>query len=213
VSQPSHGSRLPSCDGAVIATLDRCRLAGFRPNSRLSHRRMVSRPTSMPIKRKPPTSDSADSPAWCRRNSSSWCDSSCAVAWLRGCLAWATAWANVVGGGGFDGEYPDSDMVANEAQYACRPGIARGAPRAHSKRKRLDVGVLYYCFVLLFWGEAGFFLGSLIGWLIELVDCLVFVRGVFVEWVYLSRWIPGFVGQFLDGFSRGSGLVVGGGGC
>jgi len=81
----------------------------------------------------------------------------------------------------------------------------------------LDVGVLSYCFVLFLLGEAGFFLssfiGSFIGSFIRLVDFTVFVSGALVELVSLSRWFAGFVSHFLSGFSLGSGLIFGGGGC
>jgi hypothetical protein len=98
-------------------------------------------------------------------------------------------------------------------RYAQHQGGARGAPRAQSKRKRLDVGVLPYCFVLFLLGEAGFFLGSFIAWFIELVDCLFFVSDVLVELVSLSRWFAGFIGLFLSRFTLGLGLICGGGGC
>jgi hypothetical protein len=191
----------------------RDRLAGLRPNSRWSHRRIVSRPISMPISRRPPTSDSADSPAWANRSNSSRCSSNWAVAWLRGCRAWATAWDSVVGRGVASGEWMGSDMVVNGSLYAWWLGSARGAPRAQSKRQRLDVGVLSYCFVLFLLGEADLFLGSFIGWSIRLIDFTVFVSGALVELVSLSRWFAGFVSHFLSGFSLGSGLIFGGGGC
>jgi hypothetical protein len=98
-------------------------------------------------------------------------------------------------------------------RYAQHQGGARGAPRAQSKRKRLDVGVLSYCFVLFLLGEADLFLGSFIGWSIRLIDFTVFVSGALVELVSLSRWFAGFVSHFLSGFSLGSGLIFGGGGC
>jgi hypothetical protein len=104
-------------------------------------------------------------------------------------------------------------MGADGDWYMQRAVSANGAVGSWSKRQRLDVGVLPYFFALFLLGEAGFFLGSFIGWLIELVDCLVFVRGVFVELFSLSRWFPGFIGHFLSRFSLGSGLIFGGGGC
>ncbi len=192
------------------------RLASFLPNCCCSHRRMVSRPISMPISRKPPTSDSADSPARLKRSNSSRCGSSCAVAWLRGCRAWATAWASVVGRGVVNGEWMGNDMGAIASFYMWWSGSARGAPEAQSKRKRLDVGVLPYFFVLFFLGESGFILGSLIGWFISLLDFLVFVSGVSVELVSLSLWFHRFSAHFACRIILGSfgpSLVVGGGGC
>ncbi len=194
----------------------RDRLAGLRPNSRWSHRRMVSRPISMPISRRPPTNDSADSPACASRNNFSRCGSSCAVAWLRGCRAWATAWSSVVGRGVVSGEWMGSDMVVNGSLYAWWLGRARGAPWAQSKRKRLDVGVLPYFFLLFLLDEVGFFLGSVISWFIGLVDFLVFHFGVIVELVYLSSRFPRLLGHFSGRVILGSvepSLVVGGGGC
>jgi hypothetical protein len=101
-------------------------------------------------------------------------------------------------------------------RYAQHQGGARGAPRAQSKRKRLDVGVLPHCFVLFLLDKTVFVSGLFVGWFIELVDCLIFVRGVFVKLVDLSRWLPGFIGHSLRGFIVGfcdPGLVAGGGGC
>ena len=201
-------SALPPSFAGVTLVLRR-----LRPNSCCSHLRMVSRPISIPINRRPPTSDSADSPAWLNRSNSSRCGSSCAVAWLRGCRAWATAWASVVGRGGVSGEWMGNDMVANGAHYAWWSGRARGAPRAQSKRKRLDVGVLPYFFVIFSLGEAGSFWDLFVGWFMGLVDFLVFGFGVFVGLVSLSRCFAGFIGHFLSRSSLGSGLIFGGGGC
>jgi len=192
------------------------RFAGGRPNSRWSHRRRVSRPISTPTSRRPAASVSTDSPACLSRSNSSRWDASRKVAWLRGNRDCSTASAKVVGREVVSGEWMGSDMVVNSERYAWWSGGARGAPRAQSKRQRLDVGVLPYCFVLFLLGEAGFFVGSSVGWLIELVDCLVFVRGVFVELVSLSRWFPGLLGHFSGKIILGSfdpGVVVGGGGC
>lgn len=192
------------------------RLAGLRPNSRSSQRRMVSRPISMPSSRSPDARVSGESPAWCRRSSSSRCDVSCAVAWLRGCRTCSTAWAKVVGRGGVSEEYAGSDMGADGEWYEQRAVSASGAVGSWSKRKRLDVGVLPHFFVLFLLGESGFFLGSFVGWFIELVDFLIFVSGVFVGLVPLSRWLHRFVGRFSCRFVLGSldpSLVAGGGGC
>lgn len=189
------------------------RLAGLRPSSQSSQRRMVSRPISMPSSRRPDARVSGESPAWCRRSSSSRCDVSCAVAWLRGCRTCSTAWAKVVGRGGVSEEYAGSDMGADGEWYEQRAVSASGAVGSWSKRKRLDVGVLPYCFVFSLLNEAGFFLGSFIGWFIELVDSLVFVGSVFVELVDSSRWFVGFIGHFLSRFSLCSGLIFGGVGC
>ena len=189
------------------------RLAGFLPDCCCSHRRMVSRPISMPISRRPPASDSADSPARLKRSSSSRCGSSWAVAWLRGCRAWATAWASVVGRMGGNGWSMVSGWAVDGVQYAWRLGGARGAPRAHSKRKRLDVGVLPYCFLLLLVGEAVLIFGSFIGRLMKWVDYLDLVRGDFVELVSLSRWFPWVLDRFSSWSSHGSDSAFGGGGC
>ena len=189
------------------------RLAGLRPSSQSSQRRMVSRPISMPSSRRPDARVSGESPAWCRRSSSSRCDVSCAVAWLRGCRTCSTAWAKVVGRGGVSEEYAGSDMGADGEWYEQRAVSASGAVGPWSTRKRLDVGVLPHFFVLFLLGEAGFFLGLSVGWCIGLVDCLVFVGGVIVELAYLRSWFPGLLGRFLSRFSLGSGLIFGGGGC
>ena len=188
----------------------------FGPSSRRSHRRRVSRPILMPISPKPAASDSAESPACANRSNSSRCGSNWAVAWLRGCRTWATAWASVVGRGAVSGEGMGSDMVASGSLYAWRVGRARGAPEAHSKRKRLDVGVLPYCFVLFLFGESAYFLGSFSGWFIRLGDFLGFVSGALVELISLSyrfHWVVGhFSGRVIPGFFNLS-LVAGGGGC
>lgn len=181
-----------------------------------SHRRMVSRPISIPMSRRPPTNDSADAPARLNRSNSSRCGSSRTVAWLRGCRACATAWASVVGGVVTDWEWPGNDMGADGALYAWWSGGARGAPGAHSKRIRLDVGVLPYFFVLFLLAESVYSLSSFIGWFIRLVDFLGFVFGVIVELVVLSFWFDwlvfGFGGRVLL-LSFGPSLAAGGGGC
>jgi hypothetical protein len=192
------------------------RLTGFLPSWSCSHRRRVSRPISIPISRRPPTSDSADSPAWASRSNSSRCASSCAVAWLRGCRAWATAWASVVGRAVVSGEWMGSDMVASGSLYAWWLGRARGAPKAHSKRKRLDVGVLPYFFLLFLFSELSSFFSFVVSWFIGLVDFVVFHFLVLVELVYLSSWFLSLVGRFLSRFfysSYSQSLVTGGGGC
>ena len=196
-------------------------LAGLRPNCWSSHRRMVSRPISMPSNRKPPTSDSTESPAWRSRSNSSRWTSSCAVAWLRGCRAWATAWASEVGAGGFDEECMGNDRVSDEIPYAWRPGIARGAPRAHSKRIRLDVGVSTYAFVFILVDDYGAYFGCLLHWCIS----LRLYWGSFVEWLLnfsLVEALSLVVGvHSLNGLLSGSvryhwfelRRVTGGGGC
>lgn len=210
------GSDLVRPFAGFASCFDFLRFADRRSDSRRSHCRIVSRPISIPISRRPPTSVSADSPAWANRSNSSRCGSSCAVAWLRGCRAWATAWASVVGREVMSGEWMGNDMGANAAQYVWWSGSARGAPRAHSKRKRLDVGVLPYFFVLFLLDESGFILGSLIGWFIWLVDFLDFVLGVSVELVPLSYWVHWFdvhfPGRVVLGFF-GPSFAAGGGGC
>ena len=200
-------------------------LAGLRPNCWSSHRRMVSRPISMPSNRKPPTSDSTESPAWRSRSNSSRWTSSCAVAWLRGCRAWATAWASEVGAGGFDEECMGNDRVSDEIPYAWRPGIARGAPRAHSKRIRLDVGVSSYAFVFILVDDYGAYFGCLLHWWIHWHVLLRLHEGSFVEWLLnfllvetlslvarvrsLNRLLSGFVGLYRPDLFT----VTGGGGC
>lgn len=152
------------------------RFAGLRLSSRSSQRRMVSRPTSIPINRRPPTSDSTDSPACLNCSNSSRCGSNCAVAWLRGCRAWATAWARVVGRRGLSEEWMGNDMVADGAQYAWSLSRARGAPRARSKRKRLDVGVLPYSFVLFLSDESDYISSLVSDWVVGLINSLSLVR-------------------------------------
>ncbi len=226
-SRAMRGPRAPGGGAGLGATTLAAKAFGFgavtgspptalgfrRPRSCLSHRRMVSRPISIPNKRRPPTSDSADSPARLKRSSSSRCGSSWAVAWLRGCRAWATAWASVVGRTGGNGWSMVSGWAVDGAQYAWRLGGARGAPRAHSKRKRLDVGVLPYCFLLSLLGEAVSIFGSFIGWLMELVDCLILVRWVLTGLVSLCRWFSGLLGRYLGRSFFAPVLVFGGGGC
>jgi len=191
------------------------RLGNLSPDSRWSQRRMVSRPISTPISRRPPTSASADSPAWLSRSNSSRCGSSWAVAWLRGCRAWATAWASVVGRGAMSGEWMGNAMGANAAHYAWWSGRARGAPGAHSKPAGLDVGVLTYLFLMFWLHRLCSFFGFLVGWLIGLVDLLVLGFGSMFELDYLISWIHGFLkfqGKFFLGLFALH-LVAGGGGC
>ena len=190
---------------------------GFRRfRSRWSQRRMVSRPILTPISPRPMASVSAESPASASRSNSSRCGSSCAVAWLRGCRDWATAWASVVGRGVVSGEWMGNDMVLDGSLYAWWSGRARGAPRAQSKRKRLDVGVLPYFFVLFLLGEAVYSLGLFIGWFIRLVVIIGFVFGVLVGSVVLSFWFDWLVVHFGGRIllvSFDTGLAAGGGGC
>lgn len=161
---------------AAVFTARFRRFAGLRLSSRSSQRRMVSRPTSIPISRSPPTSDSTDSPACLNCSNSSRCGSNCAVAWLRGCRAWATAWARVVGRGVSCGEWVGNDMGGDGAQYAWSLSRARGAPRARAKRKRLDVGVLPYSFVLFLSDESGYISSLVSDWVVGLVNSLSLVR-------------------------------------
>ncbi len=197
------------------------RLAGLRPSSQSSQRRMVSRPISMPSSRRPDARVSGESPAWCRRSSSSRCDVSCAVAWLRGCRTCSTAWAKVVGRGVISGEYAGSDMGADGERYVRHPGGARGAPQAHSKRKRLDVGVLPYCFVLFLLDELSHLWCSLVGWLSELVDSLSFGFRSLVKWWWCGSLVEPleldssvvYSGEYWGRSSCAHGLVSGGGGC
>ena len=151
-TDPSGG--VPAEDPSAALRVLRRRVGVF-PRSCRSHRRSVSWPISMPSNRRPRARDSTDSPDWRSRSNSSRCGSNCAVAWLRGCRAWATAWASVVGRGGVGGEWMGSDMVVNGSPYAGWWGGARGAPGAPSKRPRLDVGVLPSAFYLFLFGAPG----------------------------------------------------------
>jgi len=192
------------------------RLIGLRPSSRLSHSHRVSWPMSIPNWRRPPASEPTDSPVWRSRSNSSRCGASWATARSLGQRARATASANVSGEAGVRWEGAVSDMGVIGERYAQRRGSARGAPRAQSKRKRLDVGVLHYCFVLFSLGEAGFFLGSFVGWFIRWVDFLDFILGVLVGLVSLSFWFPRFTVHSSGRVTLGSfdpNLVAGGGGC
>jgi hypothetical protein len=92
---------------------------------------------------------------------------------------------------------------------------ATGAHRATSKRKRLDVGVLTYFFLMFWLHRLSSFFGFLVGWLIGFVDLLVSGFGSLVELDYLISWIHGFLKfqskSFLGFFDLH--LVAGGGGC
>lgn len=189
-------------------------LAGLRPSSRWSHRRIVSRPISMPINRRPPTSDSADSPAWASRSNSSRCGSNWAVAWLRGCRTWATAWDSVVGRAVASGEWMGSDMGADEAQYMWWSGRARGAPRAQSKRQRLDVGVIPHCFLLVLVDRLIWFSGFLGGFEFGWIGWLKFSVGSWFEWFVFGELVESLSSGFQVGpCSLNSGWVYGGGEC
>ena len=203
-------SALPPSFAGVTLVLRR-----LRPNSCCSHLRMVSRPILIPINPRPTARVSAESPAWASRSNSSRCGSNCAVAWLRGCRAWATAWASVVGRGGVSGDWIGNDMGAIRAQYVWWSGRARGAPGAHSKRKRLDVGVLSYCFLLFWFSQLGSSLDFLVSEFTGLIDLLVFSFGSLAELDCLSAWVLGlieFQSKFVFGIV-GLSLVAGGGGC
>lgn len=220
---PFSSGRSPAVspdDGAGVASaMWRCdlfRRAGFCPNSRSSQRRRVSRPISTPISRRPAVSVSTDSPACLSRSNSSRWDTSRTVAWLRGNRDCSTASAKVVGREVVSGGWMGSDMVVNGERYAWCLGSARGAPQAQSKRKRLDVGVVTCCFVLFLLDESGYFLSSLIGWFIRLVDFLDFVFGALVELVPLRFWLHRLAVHFSSRVVLGSfnpSLVAGGGGC
>jgi hypothetical protein len=206
--------------GSVTVPADAVRVlrrrGGLCPSSWLSHRRRVSWPIWMPKPLRPPINDSTDSPVWRNRSNSSRCGSNCAVVRLRGQRAWATASAKVSGAVGAVREYVGIDMGVAGERYPWWLGGARGAPRAQSKRKRLDVGVHPYCFLLFLLGESGCFFTSFLGWLIRLVDFLDFVFGVFVELSSLNCGFRRFsvhssVSIVLGFF--GPSLVAGGGGC
>jgi hypothetical protein len=113
-----------------------------------------------------------------------------------------------------DEEWMGSDMVFDEAWYACWSGDARVAPEAQSKRQRLDVGVIPHCFLLVLVGRLISFSGFLsdfgFGWL----DW--YVGSVVLGWVLFV--VGGLVESLSSGFQVGpcslnSGWVYGGGGC
>ena len=188
------------------------RFRGLVPNCCCSQRRIVSRPISIPRSRRPPTSDSADSPSCRRRSNSSRWGSSWAVAWFRGCRAWATAWVNVVGRAVVNGEWMGSDMGADALRYGWWLGGARGAPQAHSKRQRLDVGVLPYLILFVFGGYFGGLIGgasvvkSLVGLLtgfISFLDEVESVLGLVLRFTLShQRW---FIPEWIEVTERGAG--------
>lgn len=181
---PPYETGLPVAEPSPMG-LRRTLRFGLAPISQASQRRMVSRPILMPINPSPMARLSAELPSRARRSNSSRCGSSLAVAWLRGWRDWATAWANVSGELGASGECVGNDMVAIGSPYAWWLGGARGAPKARSKRKRLDVGVLPYCFVLFSWGESIHCFRPFISWFIRLVGFLELSFEVLVE---LASW-------------------------
>jgi hypothetical protein len=191
------------------------RFALRAPRCRRSHRRMVSRPISIPMSRRPPTKDSAEAPARLNRSNSSRCGSNRTVAWLRGCRACATAWASVVGDVVTDGEWPGNDMGASGSQYAWWSGGARGAPGAHSKRIRLDVGVLHSCFVLFLLDELSHRWGSILAWVVfSFASLKIGERGYasLVGSSAFATWIDYRIG-IICGSSVGKGSVYGSIGC
>ena len=95
--------------------------------------------------------------------------------------------------------------------YPPLTGGATGAPRAPSKRKRLDVGVLTHAFVLVLLNRLGSFFRLLHRGFICLVDRLVLVFDSSVEWDYLSSWIPKWVRLVFGCLSQD--LFSGGVGC
>ena len=107
------------------------------------------------------------------------------------------------------------------AIYLPPAGGAIVAPRAISKRKRLDVGVLTYLFFLVLVSGLGSFFVSLCSWFTQWVYS---IGSVFFSWVecfsfgslvYLSSLFLRLV-KFLRGLVLGSfslSLVFGGGGC
>ncbi len=217
-----HGTSALALAGSIAARADSVsviraflRLTGLRPNSRLSHCRSVSWPMSIPSSRRAPISVPTDSPAWRRRSNSSRCDASLIVARLRGQRTRATASANVGGEVGVVEECAGSDMGVTGERYAWRLSRARGVPRAHSKRQRLDVGVLTYAFVFILYDAVSSIFGFMVGRFVGLIDSLVVVFGVLVEWIDLDfRFLrfASFLGRSVLGFF-GVGLMVGGAGC
>jgi hypothetical protein len=145
----SGATPLASCSKAAGILRDRFRRGCFAPSCRWSQRRNVSWPISVPMSRRPPTRDSTDSPAWRNRSNSSRWTSSFAVARLRGQRTWATASVKLKGRMGGNAVVVGSDMEAIGQYCSWWMGGARGADGEWSKRQRLDVGVLPYCFVLV----------------------------------------------------------------
>jgi len=99
------------------------------------------------------------------------------------------------------------------ATYPASGCDATGAPRATSKRKRLDVGVLTHSFVLVFVSGVSSFFDSWSNWFIGLVDSWFLGFGSLVEyyifWLGVS-WVSGCIGRLDLGLLR---LMIGGGGC
>ncbi len=90
---------------------------------------------------------------------------------------------------------------------------ATGAPRATSKRKRLDVGVLTYSFILVFVIGLGSFFDSWSDWFIGLVDSWFLGFGSLVGYYFFGlgvSWVSGFIGRLDLGLLW---LMIGGGGC
>jgi hypothetical protein len=107
------------------------------------------------------------------------------------------------------------------AIYLPPAGGAIVAPRAISKRKRLDVGVLTYLFFLVLVSGLDSFFGSLCSWFIRWVYS---IGSVFFSWVecfsfgslvnlrsLFLRLVKFLHGLVLGSFSLS--LVCGGGGC
>jgi hypothetical protein len=200
--------------GAPAVRLRRTLRLDLVPISRTSHRRMVSLPTLMPISPSPMARVSAELPSPARRSSSSRCGSSWAVAWLRGWRDLATAWAKVSDELGVSGACVGNDMAAIGSPYAWWLGRARGAPRARSKRKRLDVGVIPHYFLLVLMNRSvGFsccFVDLRFGRLSEFSASVRFFGECF-DSDELFEWLSAVV---LRGFCRVSlGCCFGGGGC
>lgn len=115
----------------------------------------------------------------------------------------------LVGGGGSGVGLP----CCMRSTYPASACDATGAPRATSKRKRLDVGVLTYSFVLVFVSGSGSFFDSWSNWFIGLVDTWFLGFGSLVGYYYFGlgvSWVSGFIGSLYLGLLR---LMVGGGGC
>jgi hypothetical protein len=135
------------------------------------------------------------------------------VARFFGQLARSTASARVGGIVGVVVKCIGSDMGVMWERYVWRCSGASGAPGAHSKRKRLDVGVLSYYFVLVFLVWVGSSVDFLNYRLVSLFGLLRFGFGSLVECFllgYLVGWVIGFLGRLYAGSSR---LIIGGGGC
>ena len=98
------------------------------------------------------------------------------------------------------------------ATYSSSTCDATGALRATSKRKRLDVGVLTYFFLLFWFSQLDSIFGFLVSGFTGLVDLVVLGIGSLVGLDYWIHRFLKFQGKFFLGFFDLH-LVAGGGGC